>query len=287
MSDRKSGLSRPAQTFIVGTEAARHAFNPAFSGHFRATHSALTCDSAALPALRARPEWRWVLVVQNAAELQKMLTDLAAVSAAPDRLLVAAVAAEVWDVVAIRKLALQYAGPGVVVKGAEKGVGRALDVAERVLAVWSAAAKRDAEPEPSDLRRAWGDPAFKSGADVVIPPGWDSEGKIRAVADATGIDYDTAAPDQRVEGQPDAPVPMAALDGDEERERARDSKRKWVEEQEKWLAQFGQRLASAEQCAVPTAGNPSTDIEAVRAATSKQRMPQADFFQKLLSGSRR
>lgn len=289
-------LPRPAQTFIVGTENARSTFSAAYSGLLKRADSALTCDIPTFRLLHKLPNWRWVAVVESAAELRAISTHIE--SPKPSTLVVAIVSADDRERCALRAAALnELGGVGVVVAtGTGEKAGRALQVVQRVLQAWSHAAAENANMDEAAIHRVWGEPSLTSAGDFVIPPSWDSEGKIRAVVDAAGLDYEEIIRESSWNEPPqefeDIAIPVLRAEEEEERRKmGKEMQRKDFEEHDTWLSSLEDKLSANGQgrpVAETEEMGPGPSVEVVKGAAAKAETPSnSDFFQKLLSVGKR
>lgn len=288
-------LTRPSQTFIIGTEKARSIFSASYSGLLRRADSALTCDIPTFRLLHKLPNWRWVAVVESAAELRAITTHIE--SPNPSTLIVAIVSADDHEQCALRAAALnELGGVGVVVAtGADDKAGRAVQVVQRVLQTWSHAATTNAHTDEAVVRRVWGEPSLTAAGDFIIPPLWDSEGKIRAVVDAAGLDYEEIIRESSWNKPPqeseEVDIPILRPEEEEERRKmAKEMQEKDFEEHDAWLKSLEDKLSDNVQgrrgaAAKAEAITPGPSVEAVRGAAATAS--NSDFFQKLLSVGKR
>lgn len=267
-SKRCSPPPRLAQVLIVGTEHARTALSPQFSRPLRHAQSALTCDIASLRHICKHPTWRYVAVVTNVAELRRIMRLLE--SPKSSNFVVVVMSKCEHTICAVRITALEAGGVGVVA-GAPS-----LLLVHAVLEAWVGKEIVDED----DVKRAFGE--AKLGKDVVVPPGWDTEGKIRAVIDSLGLDYDQLGrlgiQEMEEENEP-SPKDDAKLN-----ERAKETKLRFLQEHQDWLNRIGERIEAERNSVV---GTPAKDVDGTVGTEFREEKPvESDFFQKLLSGGK-
>lgn len=292
----EADLALPSQTFIVGTAAARKAFNPSYEGILAPVDAALTCDIQTLQALHSRPNWHWVVIVQSAAELCVISTHIQ--SPDPSRVVVAVVCEDEKEHCAIRDAALNHlGGVGVVIPGG-KTSGRATQLVQRLLHAWAQAQNSldSANKYQATLSRIWGEPSLSSTAEVIIPPSWDSEGKIRAVIDAAGWDYDEIMRESSwnspaIPGEDSVLPTMTEAQAKVKFGEAAAKMKEDMAKEEAWLKSLEERIArheqtqkaAIEQSGNPPGGNASTKTKADAPPETEESAPaKADFFQRLL-----
>lgn len=258
MSSTPPALQPPVQTIITGTERARTAFDPNLRGALLVHEQCIVVDLSLLDTLPQHKTARLIAVVNNAAELYT------ATLHKPHHVAVVAVC-NLEESIRIRHAALHdLSSPGLIIV---RNNSRAKDVFARIVRAWRA---HDAE------ETAWGDAVFAEESDIIIPPGWDSDGKISAVIDAAGLALNQILEDSSW----GTVVKGGALDlGDEEalrneaaaeRVRANEKSRQWIERL--------QKIESSRDKSSSTQGQSSTG-----AGDGETPAPQSNFFQKLLA----
>lgn len=169
---------------------------------------------------------------------------------------------------AMRIAALEAGGMGVVA-GA-----RSLQLVHNILEAWVGKETVDEDA----VKRAFGE--AKLGTDVVVPPGWDTEGKIRAVVDSLGLDYDHLGHlgTQEMEWEDGLPSrDDVGLD-----DRAKETKLNFLQEHQDWLNRIAERIETENRS---MSGTPVREVGSISDSQSQEKQPvQSDFFQKLLSG---
>lgn len=289
-------LALPSQTFIVGTEEARKTFNPSYTGILAPVDTALTCDILALQALHSRDNWQWVVIVETAAELREISAHIE--SPNPNRIVIAVVSRDGKEQCAIRSAALNYlGGMGLVIPtGSGEKTGRAVQLVQRLLHAWGQGSLDMTNSDHAPLLRIWGEPSLSSAVDVIIPPGWDSEGKIRAVADAAGWDFDEIIRDSswnRPTSSDEAirlPVLTEAEAMVKFQEEAAKMKEEDMRKEQTWLKSLEIKIATHQQAQEAAKEKVKIASAPGSAAKSKQTVPahpkpsraKADFFQRLL-----
>lgn len=204
-----------------------------------------------------------------------------------NRILVAGRVTSLKDCCVIRLIALHMGGVGVLLsKGNEihrektwdgsKNVQAANAVFRDVTASWTSGNDESALD-------SWGDAQWSQEADIVIPPGWDSVEKIRAVADAFGVPFDlimkegtmplpstdnvktfSASTTQSTVDQPDeGPPPFVS----------------WRKKHEQWMALMNEKLQNGLSL---KDDHVTTHLSSEHSTRSRN---DGDFFQRLLTSN--
>lgn len=275
-----TSLPHHPKTIIVGAETSREAFDPALSGVLHIYQKALTLDLHILSALHHTPDTRYIAVVTTAAELYTIVQQIPESDNLHQRFAIVAIATTLQESVALRVAALRHLhGVGVAIAAND---GRAKGVFHNILKQW-----REGEPDTMTEQNVWGDANLTSATDVIIPPGWDSEGKIRAVVDAAGEDFDAvvnASSWGSVVPRPDIELLDAKVE-EEQRVCAAETKAAFEIELEKWM-QGLHSIAKSDNKEAALRDKNNNTTKASSQQPQQQASTQSDFFQKLLAGSR-
>ncbi|KAI0565891.1 hypothetical protein FGB62_13g135 [Gracilaria domingensis] len=264
------------QTIIVGTNDARKIFCDDMDGVLLTRENALVCDLHILNSLRRQPDWRYVAIVSSASELYTIAEKVRTVSKIHSvNFVVIGVQCDLAQGVSLRTAALKELDAVGVILVVESD-GRGQKVFQDVLRVWRE------HKEDESMLSAWGEPSLVSTKDVIIPPRWDSEGKIRAVVDAAGENYEAISEASSWGTEIEAPkVDMQTEQSKmEQQELGKLKKEEHLRKFEAWTTRM--RLLSEKVQQNP--GNDVTEVD--KAETSDSTPAQADFFQKLLAGTR-
>lgn len=170
-----------------------------------------------------------------------------------------------------RITALEAGGAGLVAGE------NSLPVVNAVLAAWVGKDNVDEHV----MKRAFGEPTL--GKNVVIPPGWDTEGKIRAVVDSLGLDYQQLV---RLGTEETETGDESVRESNvvEERKAAEEAKRNFLQQHQDWLKVLAEQIDERKHSAL---GASAKGVEGVAQSTLQMEQPvQSDFFQKLLSGGK-
>lgn len=264
------------QTIIVGTHHARKAFDPELAALIQTKYNTIVVDIHVLSSIRRATDWRYVAIVSSAAELYTIVREIRHNGKIdPVRFLIIGITHSLAEGVSIRLSALkELDAVGVILVEEESGRGR--QIFQEVISLWGTNSEKDLSLS------VWGDPSLSSKKDVIIPPQWDSEGKIRAVVDAAGGDYDTIL-EASTWGQEVLPPAVELNDEDTERqleELAKRTKEEHLRKQDMWLKRMEELSTQVNQ-------KPGEATGDVNGASEIERSPaQTDFFQKLLAGTR-
>lgn len=133
------------------------------------------------------------------------------------------------------------------------------------------------------LANVWGDPVFASEHDLIIPPAWDTDGKIRAVADASALDFDyLVASYAWGECEVESPAPLPHQEYEHRiTASAQEAKERFETDRESWLASLQLKVDNLNRSHdhASVAQPDPTDVTNVEP-------PQSDFFQRLLAKGR-
>lgn len=189
-------------TIISGREQSRCDFDPSYGGVLSARQSALIMDVALLSSAIQDKRQRLVIVVSCAEELNTAFSQAEKNEfwkseniendwRNPQRILITGYVPAELDRVNIRLTAIRRYHCGIAVTtqkwneemGLGKSRGRVRHLVDRILNAWDVG-------QTEEIEKIWGDPCWAPGEDMIIPPEWDSKGKIIAVTDAAGIKLD-------------------------------------------------------------------------------------------------
>lgn len=273
---------------ISGSAGAREKFHAPLR-EFLCTlgQSCVIMDASVVPSLRSREGVRYILVCGSLEELRSTVWKLGGKErVCGKRTLIIAMAEEVEEQTGIRMYALkELDGTGMVIP--MKGSTRGLRVFAMVVKGWGEAVG-DVEAEEV-LRKACGEPAVLPDEDLVLPPGWDSEEKVRTGVEAVGKKLEEVLEKVWVEGEEkEDEKEQVRIDEDEEKKIAEIEHAKvhlegyegWLDKLEK-IGMMTMRIGQGEQ------GHPGMKVEDIEVGQGEVAPPQGDFFQKLLAGAGR
>lgn len=264
------------QTIIVGTNESRTAFSETLEGVLHTIPNAIICDLHILNSIQRQPDWRYIAVVSSAAELYTITKAVQTVAPIHStNFVVLGVNCDLKQGVALRTAALnELDTPGLILVQEENG--RAQQVFKDILHTW-----RESTDDNSVLP-VWGEASLARAKDMIIPPKWDSEGKIRAVVDAAGEDYDALVGTSSWGTQVEPPQIELLTEQKQEQLRAegRRKKAEFIQRYKEW----GARMQELADRARHKPGDQVSDVD--NSSTSDRAPAQADFFQKLLAGTR-
>lgn len=204
-----------------------------------------------------------------------------------NRLLIAGQVASLEERCSIRLLALKLGGIGVILSDGCEAAARdkwsgteelqqAKSVFDNVLAVW-------ATGDDDRLHDTWGEPRWAQHADLIIPSGWDSEAKIRAVADAFNSPFDVIS--ERGQFYPIADDHedecVSNLNAKRLSEKADETPSpfvEWFKKHKQWMARLGQDQQKGTQ-------KDDRNVPHTSASVPSKRRSDGDFFQRLLTSS--
>lgn len=203
-----------------------------------------------------------------------------------NRILIAGCVSSLKDRCAIRMLALRMGCVGVLLSqangthrpeawGDSKKSQSANVIFGNVIASWSSG-------DDERTLDAWGDAYWSQETDIIIPPGWDSIPKIRAVADAFGAAFDQISEEGRIPSLSSGEnVPSTdALDSESLPDHAQENSSSfpnWRKKHTQWIALMDEKL----QKGISPKDDRSTTDSSVN-HTDKRRS-DGDFFQRLLT----
>ncbi|CAN8062554.1 unnamed protein product [Agarophyton chilense] len=264
------------QTIIVGTNEARKAFSKELEGLLLSREHAVVSDLHILSSFYQRPDWRYIAIVSTASELYTIVKQVRTVSKIhATNFVVIGVQCDLARGVSLRAAVLkELDAAGVILM--EENDGRGQKVFEEVLRIW-----RESKVDETMLS-AWGEASLASAKDVIIPPRWDSEGKIRAVVDAAGESYETLVEASSWGTEVELPKVNIATEEmkSQQQELGKQKKEEYLHNFQEWTSRMQQLAEKAKQ----NPGNDVTDVD--DAQTHRDTPTQADFFQKLLAGTR-
>lgn len=205
--------------------------------------------------------WRYIACVSSPSELRRILKIVGHVT--PSNFVIALLEQENHEIIsAARVLALSAGGIGLL------ATARSLDILYKILEIWNG----KEVVEEGVIRSAFGEPTL--GAETVVPPSWDSEGKIKAVVDAEGLEFEQVCRLAR----DDNDTHSLHNRSDVETVAAKNVKASFLEEENQWLRDYQSSLENQ------APGNNVNSVDEVSSSTEKPI--QSDFFQKLLAGSK-
>lgn len=214
--------------------------------------------------MKRDPACRYIAVVQDASQLRRIIKSVHSTDAS--KFVIAVVVMDEETICATRIAALRAGGLGLVAGG------RSLHVLQAVLEAWVGRELVD----NGALKKAFGDASF--GKEVVIPPAWDSEAKIRAVTDALGVSYDLL--NQTIDTVEDEDSGLSR-EKNGETETESHVKQDFLEQNQIWLSKVADKLKSQSRDGHDLPEEKVQDV--TRASRAGHAPVQSDFFQRLLS----
>lgn len=213
-------------------------------------------------------------------------SDTAEQSKFHNRILIAGCVSSLKDRCAIRMLALRMGGVGVLLSQTNetnrpeawrdsKKSQSANFIFSNVIASWSSG-------DDERTLDAWGDAHWSQATDIIIPPGWDSVPKIRAVADAFGAAFDQISEEGRIpsSSSDENARSTGALDSESLPAQAHGNSNSfpaWHKKHTQWIALMDEKLQKGVS---PKDDRSATDSNINRA---DKRRSDGDFFQRLLT----
>lgn len=200
-----------------------------------------------------------------------------------NRILIAGCVPALKDRCAVRLLALHMGGVGVLLSqandanrsepwGDSKKSPTANAIFHNILASWSSG-------DDERTLDAWGDAHWSQETDVIIPPGWDSISKVRAVADAFGVPFSPIVEKGMLQSSADESTAASNTSEpkvlpDQEHE---NSFQTWRKKHTQWISLMNEKLQKGI--------SPKDDRAAAHSSSNRNddRRGDGDFFQRLLT----
>ena len=282
-----SSQGRIPLSVITGSESAREKFHAPLR-EFLCTlgGTSVIMDMSVLPSLRARIGLRYVFVCGSLKELRSTVYKLGGKERVSEkRTLIIAMTEDLEEQAGMRVYAVrELNGTAIVIP--IQGSARGLRVFAMVIKGWGEAVE-DIEAEEV-LRKACGEPAVLPDEDLVLPPGWDSEEKVRTGVEAFGKKLEEVLEKVWVEGEEEDKKEQVKIDDEEEKKVAeREHAKVHLERYEGWLDKLEKIGTTTMRVGQGEQGHPGVRVEDVEVGEDEVAPPQGDFFQKLLAGTGR
>lgn len=277
-------------TIIVGSEQCRRSFNPSLTSLITARTYCIIVDALLLPTIEPviTDNCHFAIVISNSRQLNHALTLIRQqVERDTERkILIAGCVSCKSERAAIRLIALKFAHCGIALSCDEEVSndgriessndsgkdnlnvrGRALTLFDCMLEEWS------------EDHEVWGNATWIAGNDLIIPPEWDSESKIRAVVEANELSFENDI-------QPLSTTTHMEVNDDDEKRRI-DS----VVNVGQWFASHVSWMESMNQMVVDEKEKEKMEKRRKEESIKKRSHPppnpkvSADYFRRLLSSA--
>lgn len=201
-------MGQPFITVVTGSLASRARLDRTLDGVVQWRTNVLIVDAALFAHVRRSVGQRYILIGSTGTEIGQLISYLNGLENGRDELIIAGRTSDRHERALIRMHALRAGSCGVLIAKDEDNdvdmrvdgkAESALQKLQKVLQIWSRDGHGTVGSDGVDgidwsdgtlLNDVWvGESQWENHEDVIIPPGWDSETKIRAVVEASGASF--------------------------------------------------------------------------------------------------
>lgn len=274
-----SHMMSSIKVIISGTEEARTAFDSSFDKVFQTCRFGLIVDTILLPSVAGNKEQRYLLIISSTDELRNALSSILLketdeqnddneTNTRSDRFLITGCVPSAEERTAIRLLTLQTIHCGICLAKEQRNEtgdrhgDRTRQVVDQVISNWNAESK-----EPTST--VWGDASWAPDEDLIIPPSWDSKGKIYAVIEANSFEQDIIEQSANLMNQDEVPVDNTR---DSREQDTPINAQEWLRRHHQWLEKMSRRPSYE-----------TGEGDDIAPVNESDAVEHTDYFQRLLS----
>lgn len=269
---------------ISGTEQARTNFDSSFDKVFQTCKFGLVVDTVLLPSVAADLELRYLIIISSADELRNALSSIflkgadneendgSNKNAKSERFLITGCVASAQERMAIRLLVLRTTHCGICLtqersENKDENSDRGRQIVDQIISNWNTEPK-----EVTSTNTIWGDASWAPEKELIIPPKWDSEGKIYAVIEANGFEKNIIEESAKLTNKNEVLAGDIPETTDQHHKNVPPNAQEWLRRHDQWLEKMAHyQLHETDEGDGDARGSENESAE------------HANYFQRLLS----